>query len=606
MNKCYKCGREFEGQFCPDCGTKYEAEKTCPDCGATLDGGVNFCNHCGHRFTEDAPSPKARKENNFVEKVKTFFVNTFNSTKTWIVNHKKQSIGILAGTASLVLVCVLVFALIIPLATNIYSARKLSKINLGDSQEQVVKIIGEPYDKSKGYKWEYFGDELLSLIKEQEELDKKAESITSESQFEKLAKQQEELDKKFEKTKGKHIEVIFSGQNAVVSEVRYDAAYQITDASLSQPTVTAAKKEPKLVTVDDKNVLNVEHIQESKIPVRVEYTDGSFSMAALPYNAEKSFGNIVGNSIFPSSVTLSWSDRWGTYSQSAQLDPNYKVEYRTKHVGYHNRYDEHWVIDYNIPTQTVMDFFEIEAPWKDKGELYFGANVTYIPDLAEIVSDVSKLSSFNVIEFNKNYCSDSGIIIDSNDNIVCNLHGYEITQDNNGNTFAKIISSYSDTALMLISASSGDELVLPYYNNGNYRVIRKVARKYKTCRFDESERWTEIPSMFLEGSSIESIVIPNGVTSIGDYAFFESSLKNVTIPDGVTRIGYGSFFFCGALESITIPISVTSIGYQAFSDCRNLNIYYLGTIEQWNEISLNGGWSFSAETVICRDGEVEL
>mgnify|MGYP004656557081 CR=1 FL=1 len=48
MEKCSNCGREFEGRFCPDCGTP--AYKTCPDCGKRLDNDTVFCPDCGYRF----------------------------------------------------------------------------------------------------------------------------------------------------------------------------------------------------------------------------------------------------------------------------------------------------------------------------------------------------------------------------------------------------------------------------------------------------------------------------------------------------------------------------------------------------------------------------
>ena len=66
--------------------------------------------------------------------------------------------------------------------------------------------------------------------------------------------------------------------------------------------------------------------------------------------------------------------------------------------------------------------------------------------------------------------------------------------------------------------------------------------------------------------SLESITIPAGVTSIGDYAFYDCKLvESITIPDGVTSIGEYAFRYCDALESITIPAGVTSIGTYAFA-----------------------------------------
>ena len=66
-------------------------------------------------------------------------------------------------------------------------------------------------------------------------------------------------------------------------------------------------------------------------------------------------------------------------------------------------------------------------------------------------------------------------------------------------------------------------------------------------------------------SYIKTVEISNGVTSIGDYAFYYcEGLTSVTIPNSVTSIGNYAFDDCSGLTSVTIPNSVTSIGSQAF------------------------------------------
>ena len=74
-----------------------------------------------------------------------------------------------------------------------------------------------------------------------------------------------------------------------------------------------------------------------------------------------------------------------------------------------------------------------------------------------------------------------------------------------------------------------------------------------------------------KGASVKSVVISDGVTSIGSYAFYGcTGLTSVTIPDGVTSIGERAFYRCTGLTSITIPDGVTSIEWGAFSGCTGL------------------------------------
>ncbi len=71
--------------------------------------------------------------------------------------------------------------------------------------------------------------------------------------------------------------------------------------------------------------------------------------------------------------------------------------------------------------------------------------------------------------------------------------------------------------------------------------------------------------------SLESIIIPDSVTSIGDYVFGGcAGLESISIQDSVTSIGSGAFYECGSIADITIPDSVTNIGDNAFNGCTRL------------------------------------
>ena len=97
------------------------------------------------------------------------------------------------------------------------------------------------------------------------------------------------------------------------------------------------------------------------------------------------------------------------------------------------------------------------------------------------------------------------------------------------------------------------------------------------------------PPWYRSRSMVKSAVIADGVTSIGEWAFFGcGSLTSVTIPNSVTSIGRYAFYYCTSLTSVTIPDSVTSIGGSAFYNCTSLtDVYYAGSEAQWKAISIS-------------------
>ena len=93
--------------------------------------------------------------------------------------------------------------------------------------------------------------------------------------------------------------------------------------------------------------------------------------------------------------------------------------------------------------------------------------------------------------------------------------------------------------------------------------------------------------------------MPDGVTSIGDYAFYGcTSLTSITISDSVTSIGDSAFGGCTSLTSITIPNSVTSIGNNAFERCKSLtSITIPDSVTQIDYYAFEGCTSLTSITI---------
>ena len=109
-----------------------------------------------------------------------------------------------------------------------------------------------------------------------------------------------------------------------------------------------------------------------------------------------------------------------------------------------------------------------------------------------------------------------------------------------------------------------------FYSSSLTEDYRNLINKMITIEIPDTV--TEIGSYaFYEWNNLENVVMSKKITKIGEYAFFRCySLTNITIPGSVTSIGDYAFAICSSLTGITIPNSVTSIGKDAFQDCSKL------------------------------------
>lgn len=138
-------------------------------------------------------------------------------------------------------------------------------------------------------------------------------------------------------------------------------------------------------------------------------------------------------------------------------------------------------------------------------------------------------------------------------------------------TFCDFVTVMASTG-QIASGKCGDNLVWSLDSNGTLTISG-------TGKMDNWIWYSEPGDMEGDrplwsswwGDKIINVVIEDGVTSIGSYAFCECrNLKSVDIPNSVTDIEEAAFSLCGSLKDVKIPNSVTSIGDSTFSFCKSI------------------------------------
>ena len=184
------------------------------------------------------------------------------------------------------------------------------------------------------------------------------------------------------------------------------------------------------------------------------------------------------------------------------------------------------------------------------------------------------------------------------------------------NKFCKLIGDS-----VFLECGSLTEVVIPesvksigalaFYNCSSLTgvYITDVAAWCNISFGDSSANPLRYGKMYVKGELISKLIIPDGVTGIGDDAFaYCKSLTEVVIPNSVTSIGNEAFYGCSNLTSVTIGNGVTNIGDKAFSSCSSLTaITFEGTVKEWTAMNVNTDWNNCPATeIICKDETVTL
>ena len=207
-------------------------------------------------------------------------------------------------------------------------------------------------------------------------------------------------------------------------------------------------------------------------------------------------------------------------------------------------------------------------------EAFYGCDSLYVVyNNSDLLLEIGSTNNGYVAYYAK-ILVDNGVTTYAND-------GYNYTLTDDGFLFREKDSKYE-----LISYIGGENTVtLPENINGNSYDLYYMSGVVNVI-IPESFTTTINDYAFYDCYSLESVTIPDSVTSIGYCVFYScSSLESVTIPDSVTSIGSHAFYYCSSLESVVIGDSVEFIGEYAFEGCSSLGeVYYNGSETVWNNI----------------------
>lgn len=184
----------------------------------------------------------------------------------------------------------------------------------------------------------------------------------------------------------------------------------------------------------------------------------------------------------------------------------------------------------------------------------------------------------------------------------------EITINSGESINAYAFSNSKTLKSVTISDSVTSIGELAFLNCDSINQIKFTGGIESWCGINGIENLTTAMSNVYVGdrklSEMTSLVIPDGVTRISEYAFHDCRvLTSVSIPDSVTSIESWAFNGCSSLTSVSLHDGVESIGYNAFGNCTALTLYCEAAqkpsnwVEDWN-------WSHCPVVWNCKSNEI--
>ena len=257
--------------------------------------------------------------------------------------------------------------------------------------------------------------------------------------------------------------------------------------------------------------------------------------------------------------------KWGDYSDTSYSTPVYaNVTNTNTGVGTFHVQDHYkWNTDSKkLATQEMLSLGHY------RGEYYINFSSTVsdstIPNPSNLAEKVN--AGYATFTYNKN--KPSGIF--AMDFATEELARYIILNNEAVSTVVQGTDgniSYSLNRLTGVLTLSGSGAM----NNYQYTSQNGVNGMGSTAPWGDQIKNSLFDGQY-NSDIITKIVVGDGITTIGDYAFYGlDHVTEVVLPSGITSVGEGAFAKCSALTSFDIhDLSVTSVGAYAFKDCTGL------------------------------------
>lgn len=580
MHKCPECGQEFDGKFCPECGTLWQEDKICPNCGAKLAGSVKFCNECGYSFVKKKnPSKKSFD-----------FKSKLSAAWLWVKKHWKIVVPIIVAVIVTVVLSCTIPACVASRNNGTYyklgNNGELDKtsyfiINSGKWEDEDGESGTYKLDGNKiVFYYTFFGEteeiadgtleNFVLIINGDTYVCEKHKHSYSEWHFND-EKHWQICDVCKQEEISMHDNLSWCsvcGYSAFDYKLNEDgASYTVTgiiDKNATTASIPAVFKGLPVTTIGKGAFSGCSGLTNVTIPDSVT-TIGSYTFSGCV--------GLTSVTIPESVITIGSSAFWECSGLSSV---------------------------------TISNGVTIIVDGAFKG--CSGLTSVTIPDSVTVIgveafSGCSGLESLTVNENNTTYNSNGNCIIETaSKKLILGCKNSVIPNDGSVTTIG---SSAFDGCIGLTSLTIPDDVTTidgGAFNKCSGLMSVTIGNGVTTIGRFAFYGCSELTSVAIPESvttigddafygcvELTNMFIPDSVTTIGGYTFSScSGLTSVTIGNGVRAIGNGVFYGCDRLTEVTIGKNVKIIGDSTFYGCIGLSIvYYLGTADEWSKITID-------------------